>query len=411
MAEKKLSIQENMLWNSFGSICYLVCQWLITVLVVRLSSDFAAAGMLALGMAVSNVFTPFGNYKIRPYQVSDIRDEFSTSQYVGFRIVTCAISVLIMIVYGAATCEVSALPAVFAYGLYSLGPIFVDVLHGADQRAFRMDIIGKSYIARGLLSVVVFSVSLVAFQSITFSLLLMTVATYLVIGLYDVRETAALCDCIVPDFNPMAMRSLFIKCAPAVVAALICSAIPSFSRQYFGAIAGTSDLGIYASVASPVLIIQMGAQYVYGPLLSEFAIRFAKGDIRSYISLLAKVTLTIFVITIVGMAGFALLGEWALEIIYGDEIAMYSGLLQPLCICSSITGYIWLLSDLLIAVRDLAGNLIGYLLSLAVCVLVLNPLVASFGMNGVTLVIIVSYLAGTIFYLYRLGAKLQSVRV
>ncbi len=409
MVEKKLTIQQNMLWNSIGSICYLVCQWLITVLVVRLSEDYEAAGTLALGMAVSNVFTPIGQYKVRPYQVSDIREQFTTPQYVAFRIVTCGISVLIMIVYGTATCEASALPAVFAYGVYSLGPIFVDVLHGADQRAFRMDIIGKSFIARGLLSVLVFSVSLAVFQSLTLSLILMTVATFLVIALFDARETAGICGDITPDFNPKAIRDLFIKCAPAVVAAFISSAIPSFPRQALGAILGTSALGIYASVASPVLIIQMGAQYVYSPLLSEFAIRFDKGDVRSYLSLLAKVTLAMCGITLLGMAGFALFGSWALSLLYGNEIAAYTNLLQPLCICSALTAYIWLLSDLLIAARDLAGNLIGYTISFALCLVTMNPLIAAFGMNGATFVVMASYLAGMAFFLFRLAVKLRAL--
>ena len=43
---KPLSIKQNMLWNSFGSITYLACQWLITILVVRLSSGYEAAGTL-----------------------------------------------------------------------------------------------------------------------------------------------------------------------------------------------------------------------------------------------------------------------------------------------------------------------------------------------------------------------------
>lgn len=53
---KQLSVKQNMLWNTAGSMVYLVCQWLITVFVVRLSDGYDAAGVLALGMAVSNIF-------------------------------------------------------------------------------------------------------------------------------------------------------------------------------------------------------------------------------------------------------------------------------------------------------------------------------------------------------------------
>ena len=47
---RELSLKANVLWNSIGSMFYLGCQWLITVLVVRLSSGFDAAGLLSLAM-------------------------------------------------------------------------------------------------------------------------------------------------------------------------------------------------------------------------------------------------------------------------------------------------------------------------------------------------------------------------
>ena len=62
-ADKSLSIRANMIWNAAGSLVYMAAQWLITVLVVRLSTGYDAAGLLALGMAVSNIFSPIG-YRI-----------------------------------------------------------------------------------------------------------------------------------------------------------------------------------------------------------------------------------------------------------------------------------------------------------------------------------------------------------
>ena len=76
--QKGLSLKANMFWNSFGSIVYLGCQWLITILVVRLSTGYEDAGALALGMAVSNVFSPIGYFKVRTYQVSDVNNRFSS---------------------------------------------------------------------------------------------------------------------------------------------------------------------------------------------------------------------------------------------------------------------------------------------------------------------------------------------
>ena len=80
-----LSTRENMLWNSAGSIIYLACQWFVTVLVVRLSSGYGAAGLLSLAMSVVGTFGTFANYKMGTYQVSDIKRENGTEEYLGFR--------------------------------------------------------------------------------------------------------------------------------------------------------------------------------------------------------------------------------------------------------------------------------------------------------------------------------------
>ena len=81
---KPLSIKQNMLWNSFGSITYLACQWLITILVVRLSSGYEAAGTLSLAMSVYNIFAPFAIYRMYTYQVSDVKRENTVGSTLRF---------------------------------------------------------------------------------------------------------------------------------------------------------------------------------------------------------------------------------------------------------------------------------------------------------------------------------------
>ena len=402
LSGSELSLKQNMLWNSAGSIVYLVCQWLITVLVVRLSDNLADAGALALGMAVSNIFTPIGQYKIRAFQVSDITGEYTLSQYVGFRWVTIAISALIMVVYGIATCASDTLPVVFAYGVYSMGPIFVDVLHGADQQHSRMDIIGKSYIIRGVMSIAVFAVGLIGTRSLAITLCVMTIVTFGAIYYYDVRQTKRICGSAMPEFDISVIHKLFVVCAPAVIASFACSAIPSIPRQILDDVLGQEALGVYASIASPVLIIQMGAQYVYAPLLVEFAKLHADGNRSKYRSLLLKVSGAMAAVAVVGAIGFVFLGEPVISLVYGRQVAAHSDLLVPLCLCSVLTAYIWFVADLLISVRDLRGNLYGYSISFACEMVVMYPCIYCWGMNGVTISIILSYALGIAYFLVRL---------
>lgn len=207
---KTLSIRANMIWNATGSLVYMAAQWLTTVLVVRLSTGYDAAGLLALGMAVSNIFSPIGYYKIRAFQVSDLDEEFTFRQYLGFRIITVVLAIVVMFVYCFLTCPPGTWVTVILYGFFSLGPVFVDVLHGEEQRDARMDIIGISFVLRGILLLASFVIGMALFNSLDIALILMTVTTYLEIALFDgIAFLKVTGKPLRPAFEVHAIKSLF----------------------------------------------------------------------------------------------------------------------------------------------------------------------------------------------------------
>ena len=63
-------MKKNIAWNTFGSIFYCVCQWLITVLVVWLDS-YSAAGNLSLAMTTSSSFSAISLFSMRNYPGPD----------------------------------------------------------------------------------------------------------------------------------------------------------------------------------------------------------------------------------------------------------------------------------------------------------------------------------------------------
>ena len=74
---KKLSMKQSILWNSWGSMFYLGCQWLLTILVVRISG-VDNAGLLSLAMSVSNIWYSLAVYGMRNFQVSDTNENIQT---------------------------------------------------------------------------------------------------------------------------------------------------------------------------------------------------------------------------------------------------------------------------------------------------------------------------------------------
>lgn len=394
-----LSIKRNILWNSAGALTYSGCQWLITVLVVRLSSDYNAAGVLALAMAVSNVFAPIALYKIRAYQVSDVHEETSSGEYIGFRFVTIGLAFAIVVVYSCLTCSPSALLCIVLYLMFRAGDCFIDVLHGIDQQHFRMDYCGKSLATRGILFALAFSLTLAITDRLELAVLAMTVATYPVM-IYDFKRAGSLSS-VRPIFSINKSLYLIKKCLPAVLGVALCNYVVTFARQYLGTMQGEAALGIYASVCTPIVLIQACSSYVYAPLLGVFATHLDKKDYAGFISLLVRVLSLFAVIFLGGALVFYLIGEWFLEFVFGSDIATYSGLMYPAILSCAFTACIAFLGDLLISMRQMRWNLAGNALSCLISIPLTIFFVGLVGMNGVSFSIALSYCVGVLVMLSR----------
>lgn len=384
-----------MLWNSIGSMTYLGCQWLVTIFVVRLSSGYDAAGLLSLAMAVVGIFGTFANYKMGTYQISDIKHEHTLGEYLGFRCFMLAVAFLCCIVYAYFTCPDYALVTVALFYLFKGVGLIIDIFHGVDQVNRRMDYMGKSFMAQGVSTLAAFIVVFGLTQDLNAAIVAMTVAALLVLVLYDVPKAAQFEK---PRIQLTVSKTLFFlkTSLPAVIAALAASAIFTIPKQYLSLVSGDAALGIYSSVAAPALVVQMGAMYLYGPLLDIFPKHFFDGDMAGFGKLLAKTVLGIILVAVVCSIGLELLGEWLLTLLFGSSIADYVYLLQPVLLSTVLTAFLWFFGDLLIAVRDFRANFAG---NVAAFLAVLPPSVLcvdTWDMNGVSFAGAAACLVGVI---------------
>ena len=386
---RALSIKQNMLWNSVGSLTNLGCQWVITVLVVRLASDYEIAGIYSLAMAIFNMFSQIAQYKMYTVQISDVRNDNSVGEYFTFRLITVGASMAVLALYALATCRLSVVPAIVLYAIYKSAGLIIDVMHASDQVGHRMDYIGKSLIMQGVCALSSFVVVFGVLGSLEGALVLMSVATVAIGAVYDYPRSVRIAP-IKLGISRQKAVSLALGCLPIVLAGAAVTAAPSIPRQYLSSVMGDSALGVYASVAAPVAIIQMGATYVYNPLLSYLVERYLDKNRQSFYGLIKKIVLGIIGVGAACSVALLFVGEFFLVLLYGDSISEYVYLLQPMILCAFLTGLAWFINDLLVALKNYRGVFIGSAFSLASAIATMVPCVAVFGLNGVTVTNIIS---------------------
>lgn len=401
-----LSLKSNMIWNSIGSLTYFGCQWLITILVVRVSDSFEAAGTLSLAMSIANIFTPFALFRMRAYQVSDLSGEVTTGEYMGFRLFTSSLALAFCMVYSVLTCDPAAIPCIFLYLLSKAVEQVIDVLAGLEQQRSRLDLAGKSLMIRGVLNLFAFSAVLWMTNSIELAVTSMLLVSVLVLLAYDLRQAARF-DSLAPRWNGSKFSRLFTQCLPVVIASIAAGAVMTFPKQHLEALYGTEILGVYSSIAAPVSLVQLGASYIYSPLLGSFASSFNSGDMRSFFKTLALTVAGITAIGILGGCASLLFGAEAVSLLFGPDAATHAYLLIPMIACSLFTGFYLFLSDLLLSIREFGGNCLSGLLALAVALPLTFVFVRDFGMNGVSFTGISAYAIASIVALVFLGVKIK----
>lgn len=404
-AKGGLSIKLNMIWNSAGSLTYLGCQWLITVLVVRLSDGYDAAGVLSLAMSVYNMFSSLAIYRMYTYQVSDVTHENTVGEYFTLRLITCGAALILILAYALATCPLSSFVTIGLYAIYKIIGLLIDVLHGLDQQNHRMDYIGKSLSMQGAASLAVFCVAMTLTNNLNISIVGMTAATVLIGATYD-RPRSAQFETLRIGISKKKAVHLLSYCLPIVIAAVACGAAPSIPRQYLAALSGSAALGIYASVAAPVAIIQMGASYIYNPLLGFFSEAYANKDLKQLAALLVKAGGGIAALGIVSALALHWLGEPLLVLFFGESIAPYTYLLTPIIAVAMVTAYVWFLNDVLVAIRDFKGSFVGNMAAAISSIPLTLFFIPLFDMNGVSLASLAAYGIGALIMLSCLAMTL-----
>lgn len=401
-------MRANMLWNSAGSLTYLACQWLVTVLIVRLSDGYNAAGMLSLAMSVVGTFGTFANYKMGVYQISDIKHENTTSEYLSFRLITLLGSFVACIIYSLVTCPLDSLVTIALYFIFKAVGLVIDILHGLDQLNRRMDFIGKSFILQGVTTLAAFVAVFRLTQNLDAAIVAMTVATLAVLFIYDLPRARTF-----ESFNVgiTAGKTVYLlrRSFSAVLASLACSAIFTVPKQFLVTMMNDAALGIYSSVAAPALVVQMGATYLYAPLLDVFSRHYAEKNKAQFLHLLWRTVLGVLTIGALCLVAAGLIGEWGLCLLFGESIRPYAYLLQPVVIASVATAFLWFFGDLLVSLRSFKGYFIGNVAAL-VAVLPLSVFcINTWGMNGVSFAGTAACIIGSVIMAGFLCGKLNEI--
>ena len=93
-----LSLRANFSWTFLGNAIYSACQWGALVALAKLSSP-VIVGQYALGMAIAMPVISLTGLSIRAVIASDVKETYKFGEYVGFRLCSTGLAMLVIQVF------------------------------------------------------------------------------------------------------------------------------------------------------------------------------------------------------------------------------------------------------------------------------------------------------------------------
>ena len=295
---------------------------------------------------------------------------------------------------------------ILLYMLFKCGEAWIDVYHGIDQKNGRMDYICYSYIFRGFFMIAGFCGVLYLTKNLVLAIGSITLLTFLTAFFYDRRMAERF---IAKDgaANRADVKKLMFAMLPLVLVAVTNNLSISFPKYFLERFYDETVLGYYSSVATPSMIVQVGASTIFIPLITPLADRLKENDKKGFLEILKKVALVFAGLSVLALIVSALFGEWFLVLLFQEEIRPYTYLFVPIIISTLLISVNAALFPVCTVLREIKGQLAVGIGGIVSSVAASAVLIRHYCMDGVVVSLLITLAIQIIIEIYCVYRKMS----
>ena len=376
--------KEKYIWNILGGLSSSGSSLVLSIAVNRILGG-AQGGVFAFAYANAQLMYTIGAFEVRPYQSTDVKENYKFNTYVSLRIVTCAFMVLATIIYvlfNDFPLEKSIIVVLMT--IFKMLEAFADVYAGRFQQRDRIDLSGKLYFVRMVTSVMAFIFMLLVTNNMMIASLVMCLVSGVLLYVYDYRQLFSE-DKGKMDFDKKNLMTLLKEVLPLFIGAFIMMYISNAPKYAIEMVYNDDMQNIYNILFMPAFVINMFSIFVFRPLMITMAQDWATGDLKSLRSILVKIYLMICGLTCVALIGTWMLGIPILSIIYGVNLASYKDHLMMVMLGGGISAMLTFSCQVITIMRQQKIMLLGYLIAFIYAFAISKHLVMKWELTGAIL--------------------------
>jgi len=391
---KKNGEVSGALINSIGTVSVFFAQWVISVLIVRITG-YADAGIFSLAMSISNIFLYIANYNIRNFQISDAKQEYTQNQYLLSRFLSVAISFVACFVYMAVVGGYTEIEkvAILMYLFYSNSTMISDVMMGTVQINGHIEKGGYSNILRGIVCLLTYLGVYILTKSLVSALLVMSIGSVLVVIFYDIPQYRKYYKKSEFGFSTDFKKAVSIlkNCFLLMLSGMSALIITAAPRRQIQLQLGQEQLGYFSSIFTPTVIIITLIPALILAIIPRIAEAWNKNDRKTFLKDVGKCYLLIIGFTVLALIAALFVGRFFMALLFGESILVYYDLLYWSIFATGLNGMCSCGNSVLIAMRKDKPVTIAAFISVVIISVIVENMIRAFGLYGASYALIVTY--------------------
>ena len=374
-------IKRATFWNLIASLLNAFMTAILLFFITRING-VNKAGMFSIASAFAYQCLSLGNFGIRNYHASDVKYDYSYKDYISVRMISGVLMYALLIYYAFGqgyTLEKALI--VLTFGIFKSIDAFEDLIHGEFQRRNRLDIGCILQSIRYIISIVIFVILLYITKDFIISCsisILVTVALLYTLNKPIIKE-------LIKNksiFKYKKTIALFLVCLPICLGNAVNIYIVNCPKYAIDALMADKFQTYFGILAMPVFMINLLSTVIYRPYVKSLGDAFQDKKYKDFFKLVFRQILVITVLTIMAIVFGYIIGLTIVEFIFGVKLHKYMLAFILLLLGGGLNSLAGYFAVVLTTARGQNKLFIGYAITFITALIVANPLVKKYGING-----------------------------
>ena len=354
------------IWNAASSMTFAM-QSAVMLIVITRTNGLEDAGVFSIAYAIGSLMSLIGEYGVRKYQVSDINEKVSFTDYHSHRVITCVIMFIVFNVYVGAG---------YLRGQYSPAKYWVIILICLLKL---IEAYADVYFSR--YHMLACTISLIITHDLLISSVIWVIAA-LITMIMSSMLVASEFGGIHFRINKEALLILTKECFPLFLGTFLLLYVGNAPKYAIDAVLDDTSQACYNFIFMPVFVIGMLANFVFNPLIVKLAHKWDRREVKHFTKIVVRQIGVISAITLLAITVALTIGCPVLGWLYNADLHEFKMHLTILMVGGGMLALVNFFTVVVTVVRGQKHLMIGYVLTALTAKLLAHHFVGLYGIMG-----------------------------